>query len=211
MRTFSTNKQLVEDRRNLISRRALPLFIKQGFKATTIRDIAKACNMTHPAIYRYVGKKEDVLSLVMQDIYTLTYTFLKEAPEEAAQNNPVEALVRMIDRYYRIHHFGRVTSVFLMSNYMFFMPRHRLQIVEIHNNTIAVFENVLKRGCQSGDFAIDDTWLCAFDIVQTGQIWGQRQHIIANKYTIDQYIEFCTQQIMKQIRPATPVMPNKQL
>lgn len=199
IRTHSNNKLLVENRRDQLAKKALPLFIKKGFKATTIRDIAKACGMTHGAIYYYLGKKEDIMSLVLQGINAGTYETLKEIEEVTKQSSPKEALAWAIDRYYRHHDKIKVESVFIVSNYMFFSAIHRLHVVEIHTKTVDVFENILKRGCHSGDFNVEDPWLCAFEIVEIGQIWAQRQHILANKYTLDKYIAFYTDQIMSQI------------
>lgn len=199
IRTHSSNKQLVENRRDLIARQTLPLFIKKGFKATTIRDIARACNLTHGAIYYYVGKKEDIMSLVLQNINAGTYEALNDIEDKTNNSKPGEALAWAIDRYYRHQDKIKVNSVFLVSNYMFFSPMHRLRVVETHTNTVAAFENILKLGCQSGDFKIEDTWLCAFEIVEMGQIWAQRQHIIRNKRTLDEYIEYYTREILKRI------------
>jgi TetR/AcrR family transcriptional regulator, cholesterol catabolism regulator len=203
IRAYSDNKQLVEDRRVLIAEKATPLFIKKGFKATTVRDIAKVCNMTHSTLYRYVGKKDDIMSLVLQRMYVGTYDLLREIEDKAKKSGPKETLAWAIGSYYRGNDLSRVNSVFVVSNYMFFNPLHRLRVVETHTSIVAAFENVLKLGCQKGDFNIENPWLCAFDIVELGQIWAQRQHIIRNKCTLDEYIEFHTNQIMRQIGAKT--------
>lgn len=199
IRAYSSNRQLVEDRRDLIVEKAIPLLIKKGFKATTVRDIAKACDMKHSTIYRYVGKKDDIMSLVLQRMHAVTYEWLREVDDKIKKTGPKETLAWAIGSYYRSNDVNRVNSVFVVSNYMFFSPIHRLRVVETHTSIVAAFENILKLGCQKGDFNIANPWLCAFDIVELGQIWAQRQHIISNKCTLDEYIEFHTYQIMRQI------------
>jgi TetR/AcrR family transcriptional regulator, cholesterol catabolism regulator len=45
---------------------AIDLFAAKGFKGTSIRDIAKACDMTISGIYYYFGNKEGLLFAILE-------------------------------------------------------------------------------------------------------------------------------------------------
>jgi len=54
-----------DDRRDLITETAARLFAAEGFKGTSVADIATACNMSKSLIYHYYPSKEDILYEVM--------------------------------------------------------------------------------------------------------------------------------------------------
>ena len=65
MRTFSSNEGLVSERREHIAKSVAPLFVKKGYGQTSIREIARACEMSMGHLYYYIGSKEDVLQIMM--------------------------------------------------------------------------------------------------------------------------------------------------
>jgi AcrR family transcriptional regulator len=52
-------------RRDQILRTAAQLFVKRGFEATTMDDIARACKMTKPGLYYYFAGKQELLAAIM--------------------------------------------------------------------------------------------------------------------------------------------------
>lgn len=43
-------------------------FAAHGYRGASMRDIGAACGVSAPALYRYVGGKADLLSLIITDI-----------------------------------------------------------------------------------------------------------------------------------------------
>lgn len=74
---------------------ALELFSRNGYEKTSIREIAKAANISLGLMYNYFKSKDALLETIlidgMRDI-TLTFTFPKEADE------PLKALIENIFR-----------------------------------------------------------------------------------------------------------------
>ncbi len=66
------NKALVAERRAQIKTAALDLFLKKGFKSTTIGDIATASGVNRASIYDYVRNKDHILELLFQDMHAQT-------------------------------------------------------------------------------------------------------------------------------------------
>ncbi len=56
-----------ENSRGRIIRTASTLFAARGFRGTSIRDIAKAMNMSISNIYHYFGNKEGLLLAILED------------------------------------------------------------------------------------------------------------------------------------------------
>jgi AcrR family transcriptional regulator len=101
IRTYSKNQALVTKRRNQIARRATSLLVKQGYDRTTTRDIAEACNMTMGMLYHYVGSKEDILYLVIDDGITRVGKLADRIFSSIEKLKPEKALEKVITEYYK--------------------------------------------------------------------------------------------------------------
>jgi len=66
------NKALVAERRAQIKTAALDLFLRKGFKSTTVADIAAASGVNRASLYDYVKNKDHILELLFQDMHALT-------------------------------------------------------------------------------------------------------------------------------------------
>ena len=199
IRTFSPNEKLVEERRHKIITCARQLFVKKGYERTTMRDIGKACRMTSAGIYHYLGKKEDILSMVVNNQYALLYAVIREMEEDGQKLTPVEALTKAIDHYARGLDDNSEDTLFISNNYRFFKPGLRLMVLETVQNLLATMEKIIIKGCQSGDFATDNTWMIAFNCMSIGQMWVLRREPLERKIDFDSYLKFQTQAILNQI------------
>ena len=95
IRSTSDNEQLVQEKRDQIVKNAVRLFAKKGMERTSMKDIGKACGMTSANLYNYIGKKEDLVTLVIQTNYSQFYKqFINEASEYCDAMAPEAALVR---------------------------------------------------------------------------------------------------------------------
>ena len=64
IRTTSHDEELVSQRRKMIAEKALRVFLEKGYEKATMRDVGRACGMTHGNLYNYVGSKADILHLI---------------------------------------------------------------------------------------------------------------------------------------------------
>lgn len=199
IRTFSTNTQLVEKRRQQILRCARQLFVKKGYDRTTMRDIGRACRMTSAGIYHYVGKKEDIVRLVVQSEYAKVYAFIREAEDCLERMVPADALATAIERYYRMQADNRDHTNFVSGNYKYFKPALYLQVIETFDAVIAIFSKIISK-CRAGDTeSAGNSSLLAFNIVGMGQLWALRYEYLNARYTLDDFILFETNRAMAQL------------
>ncbi len=91
------NKALVAERRTQIKTAALDLFLKKGFKSTTIADIAASSGVNRASIYDYVKNKDHILELLFQDMHALTAEGrLKLTPD--IQPTDMDSLAEYLDQ-----------------------------------------------------------------------------------------------------------------
>ena len=56
------------DRKGQILKEATRLFAESGFDKVTIKDLADACNITEPALYRHYPSKDAIYDAVLDSI-----------------------------------------------------------------------------------------------------------------------------------------------
>jgi TetR/AcrR family transcriptional regulator, repressor for neighboring sulfatase len=74
---------------------ATDLFAERGPAATSIRDIAAACNVNHGLIFRHFGTKEQLVGAVLDHLGATTTELLQNDPSAAETE-------RLLDRHMRV-------------------------------------------------------------------------------------------------------------
>jgi AcrR family transcriptional regulator len=89
-------RHYLESRRQKILDAALTCFARDGFRDTTIEDIAREAGVSHGAIYRYFPSKDDIIDAAAQRDHTARERRFAEAEMGVT---PVEALDRLLGGY----------------------------------------------------------------------------------------------------------------
>jgi AcrR family transcriptional regulator len=199
IRTYSRDKNLVNLRREQIARSAALLFVKKGYHTAGIREIAKVCRMSIGTLYHYVGSKEDILSLVFDYVMSRETRFSEDASSYKTLL-PTEAIQKAIEAYYQ--GIDDIQDMVLLAyQESKSLPREiRERTFEQERSIISVFEGILARGCKTGEFKVNDITLVANNIVVIGDTWAFRRWLLANHYTLQEYIKEQTNLILDQIR-----------
>ena len=74
IRSLVKNRKLLNGRRDALAEAAISLFAAKGFDNVTIDDIAKLAHMSKGTIYNYIGCKEDLVFLILDDVNRDFYT-----------------------------------------------------------------------------------------------------------------------------------------
>lgn len=199
IRSYSDNEELVRERRKHIAECALKLFLEQGYKATTTRQIAKACGMSEASVYRYIGCKDDILHLIATQKSSLV-DLLRSHLRKLGKISRVEALRSCIAEYFRTQ-----DSV---SDYLFFFNREivnfsqedRQVLLKGQTNVQSFFEQLLQEGVNAGEFRVDEPVLLSHNILMAGQDWVARRWFLKQHYTLEEYTEKQTEMILKLIQ-----------
>ncbi len=93
----SRNVRLVEKKHEQIVKGACRVLFKRGYHPTTIRMIAKACDMSMGQLYHYISSKDDVLYLVHKHMQKLWREHLNNSEIEKIED-PLQKLTEALRR-----------------------------------------------------------------------------------------------------------------
>ncbi|MFI7127520.1 TetR/AcrR family transcriptional regulator [Nonomuraea sp. NPDC050153] len=110
-RTFGRSLDLTDrdaDANRRIRTAAVLLFARQGYAATSIRDLARAVNMTNAGIYHHVASKESLLA----DLMRVAQRGLIDATERMLDDvrSPADRLALLIGSLTSVHALSPMTS-----------------------------------------------------------------------------------------------------
>ncbi|MBN1382406.1 MAG: TetR/AcrR family transcriptional regulator [Deltaproteobacteria bacterium] len=187
IRTYSQDENLINTRREQIARGAAHLLVKKGYDKASIREIAKTCNMSIGTMYHYVGSKEDILSLVFEYFMSRNVKFC-EFVNSCNDLAPKEALQNIIERYFRGVDDIQDMALLAYQESMNLKKDVLKQVLEREKEMISAIEGILTKGCEAGEFKIDDISLVANNIVVLGDTWAFKRWFLSKRYTIVDYI-----------------------
>ncbi len=129
------------------------LFLKHGYRAVSIRDIAQACGVTNAALYYYFPSKEALFREVLRQHLTRLLAALQAAGEQAGPS-PQARLTAMADVYaaWVLQHRA---SIFALRRDLLAMAqttvhKHRKPLRDVAFAISQPFEEVLQEAVQSG-------------------------------------------------------------
>ena len=83
--------------RQLILQVARRLFLEQGYRAVSTRDIAAACGITQPALYRHFATKQDLYIVVLLEMLSVLHNRLVRLIErDESVSTRLHAVARML-------------------------------------------------------------------------------------------------------------------
>ncbi len=199
IRTHIKDNRLVSSRREEIAKCAARVLVKQGYERTSVREIAEACGMSIGTLYRYVGSKEDILYLVIDQGLSKFVDPVEDFVSRLASVQPTQALKESIERYFRGVDEGQDIVLFSYQETRNLEVRFRERILDIDRGVKAGFEKILTKGCEEGVFSIDNVGLLANTIVAIGGMWAVRRWSLRNSFTLEEYIRFHTKLLLRAV------------
>ena len=168
MATYVTLTELFQSRVESPTVRRLQLagvaaFWRDGFYASSTRDIAKRAGLSPAALYVHFGAKEDLLFSIILYVAEHLRDRLRVAGDKGG--SPTELLSRLVHAYVALP--ARMYKASLVANREFssLTPWQSKQIVKIRNELEAIVGNCLAAGKQSGDFSFDDLSITRMGVV----------------------------------------------
>lgn len=199
IRSSSNDLELVTSQRKHIARCATHVFVKNGYDRTTVDEIAAACGMSKGNLYNYVGSKEDILYLVIDlGLTNLTKT-IEDLCDRLRNVAPADALREFIRTLYRDIGEDTDFTLFTYQETKNLYPPARQRILDAASRDVAVCEQLLKRGVESGEFKINNPLLLAHNIIILGHMWAVRRWFLRKRCTLEEYIIEQTESILKTI------------
>jgi TetR/AcrR family transcriptional regulator, cholesterol catabolism regulator len=140
-------------RRAEIAAGALPLFHAKGFHGTSIREIAAAAGLSMGGLYEYISTKDDVLSLVYQEMTSTSFEPLRQHPEGELIDLIARTLLASWDRARDVQILYRET-VHIDSS-------HREELADDERRHAQQIAAAITQGVEAGDLECEDPLLVA--------------------------------------------------
>lgn len=199
IRTFSRDKDLVKKRRSHITRCAIRAFTKKGYGRTNMREIAEACEMSFGTLYHYFGSKEEILYSIINSATSQQVGYIEDCANDLATISPTIALVELMREFYEWHNDNQDTTLFAYQETKNLPGNARQSIFDSEARILTVFEKLLTRGIEAGEFSSDDLKLIAHDIVVLGHAWAFRRWYLKKYWTFEAYVKKQTDAILKAV------------
>ena len=170
----------------------LKLSNKQGFHATSLRDLAQASGLSMGGLYSYFDNKTTLLSMILSEVSTTVNGVLAATPEGIA-DDPLGHLKWLIETHIRLTEAMQPWFVFAYMEAKSFPADERRMAVDSEAATEEIFAGVLRQGVASGQFAVANVELTASLIKPLLQDWYVKRAKYRKRGTrIDEYIEAVT-------------------
>ncbi|MGP2492408.1 TetR/AcrR family transcriptional regulator [Mesorhizobium sp. PUT5] len=180
----------------------LKLSNRQGFHATSLRDLAQASGLSMGGLYSYFDNKATLLSMILGEVSSTVNEVLRAAPEEIAED-PAAHLRWLIEAHVRLTEAMQPWFVFAFMEAKSFPAAERRMAVDSEAATEEIIAAVLRQGARHGVFAVADADLTASLIKPLLQDWYVKRAKHRKRGTgIDAYIEAVSSFVEAALQPA---------
>ncbi|MHA6642779.1 TetR/AcrR family transcriptional regulator [Mesorhizobium sp. A623] len=166
----------------------LKLSNRQGFHATTLREIARESGLSMGGLYSYIDGKDTLLTMILGEVSAAVNGALNSPPPELRED-PIGLVRWLIDTHIRLTEAMQPWFVFAYMEAKSFPAPARRKAIDSELATEAVFADALRDGAQKQIFSVSDVELSASLIKPLLQDW----YVKRSKYRkrgvkIEQYI-----------------------
>jgi AcrR family transcriptional regulator len=133
---------------------AVDSFWKNGFHASSTRDIAKRAKLSPAAVYVHFESKEELLFTIIVVVAERLHERLSATSQEAG--DPTERLKRIVQDYVAFPLKMFKAASVANTEFDFLNPAQRKDIVKIRDALELIVADCLREGCATGEFRIKD-------------------------------------------------------
>jgi AcrR family transcriptional regulator len=145
---------------------ALTLFAERGFRATTMKDIARAVGVRAPSLYTHVRSKDALLTEIM--VTTMDDLIKGFHRAVATTRDPVEKLRRATEAHVRYHTRHRREAFVGNHEIPSLKPGARRITLDRRREYSMLFRDLIDRGSKEGIFLRGSPRLVAYAILDMG-------------------------------------------
>ena len=195
---MSVNKQ--ENTKKKILDSAFDVFVKNGYKDTTMSHIVRESGLSKGAIYHYYKSKKDLfISLIDHwEIYSFPDFYSKSNKDENAQ----ETLMRFADTVYEV--FCKRPHVFLAEIEFWALANKDKEINDrskvLYDKILKLFELVLNKGIRNKEFKKIDTKTISVELLSVFQGINWFCLFGGSKREVEKYLHQSVHTILEGIR-----------
>lgn len=179
--------ELVAKRQSQILHAAIELFGKNGYHASTIREVARRARMSVGLIYQYVHDKEDVLYLALNEVLD---SYQRDIPLAlVGHSDPVDRFCTAVRAYGHVID-ARIDATMLVYRETKWLRRERREVIK--NKELAtnrLISDCIDACVDARLFAAVDVELLTYQIVMFCHAWALKAWHFRRRMSVDQYVD----------------------
>jgi AcrR family transcriptional regulator len=182
------NLARINKRRSQFVRTAIELFSRNGYHATTVKEIAEAAGVSPGLIYQYVTDKEDILFLALQLIVHTNKLAIPAAMEGVS--DPVDRFIAAFEAYCRVFDANR-SACLLTYRESKSLHRHHLDAIKsMEQETNKIIFDCVTACVNEGYFRDLNVELFVYQTIMVAHTWALKHWRLGKITDIDKYISF---------------------
>jgi TetR/AcrR family transcriptional regulator, cholesterol catabolism regulator len=191
------------DRLQQICRAASNLFFEKGFWQTTTKEIAEACNISVGTLFYHIKSKYD-FPILFNKVHINDVDKWEKEVRDVMENAEPEQILRMAVRKVVQLIDLRDRIILFWSNTAQHLEWEQLEdIVNTELRVVALFKEIIDKGCREGQFKTNNSLLTAVNIEMICHTWVLKGWYLYHFYTLEQYAAICEQHALLMARGAT--------
>ena len=155
----------MKSKRQLIFETAARLFHRQGFKGTSLQEIAKEVGMEAPSLYNHIQSKSEILSILL---LTLASRFDKGMDAIASSSlSPIDKLKKLVGLHVSLTLENGNAMALMLSDWIYLGDEARAEYLRMKDEYEERFRQILEKGIEEGQLRQMDQNLMMFSILST--------------------------------------------
>jgi AcrR family transcriptional regulator len=153
------------DRKSEIIHISAKLFRERGYKAVSMRDIAKSLDIKAASLYNHIHSKQEILSLLIINIaeeFTRAMNSLQNSNETA-----IESLKKFIDFHIEITLRNPDAIACLNNDWMHLDKEHRIYYIKMRDEYEENVRMIVKKGINTGEIKQHNIEIIVFSMLST--------------------------------------------
>jgi AcrR family transcriptional regulator len=185
---------LVNQRRAQFVHTAIELFSRNGYFATTVKEIADAAEVSPGLIYQYVTDKEEILFLALQ---LIVHTNKEAIPAAMAPlSDPVHRFVAGFEAYCRVFDANRQACLLTYRETKSLRPDHREAIKNMEIETNELLAASVRECVKQGYFRNINVEIFGYQAIMAAHTWALKNWRLSQIFSVDEYIRHTTDNLM---------------
>jgi|tagenome__1003787_1003787.scaffolds.fasta_scaffold20751522_2 AcrR family transcriptional regulator len=187
IKTTVDDPALVERRRAQLTQAAIACFSEHGYHSTTIRDVAERADVSIGLIYQYVGDKEDLLFMALQEVLD---NYMRQIPLALeGVTEPLHRFCVAVQAYSRVNGSSIDATVLAYRETKSLRKERRSAIMRKELQTNELIAACVRACIDAGLFEAIDVDLFVYQIVMFCHAWALKAWHFAKKMDVDTYVQ----------------------
>jgi AcrR family transcriptional regulator len=164
-----------------------------------MRELAEAIGMSVGSVYYYVGSKQDILYLIINEAVSRPQGWVEDIKARLRTSPASQVLTDSISMYYTTIDQRHTLTLFSYQETRNLDSKAQQLIMDAAAQDIEAYALILRKGIETGEFKLHNVLLMSHNIVVLGHMWAIRWWYLSRACTLEEYILEQTGLILSRI------------